>query len=435
MRPSGRLRIWLLLISATGGMALGPCPVPAAESNGPAKQSALGDTRVLPDHEGEIAELLLHYDSGMAYCLGPVYRDLFAALPDDVRLQVLCGSLPALLDFLGTWGDAAVAGGREVYLVNVGCEISPWARDRRIAKCHPISKMPAETVVPCADAEYETWQRNELTLPRLMESTGFVSGVLMSSLHIEGGNVVANTRHVFVGFNAVFENIHVEQLEDELDRVLGHSPILVGGPNGEAPWCHVDMYLTPVDDQTMLVASPSFAVTLLIPEAECGDVDPFLNCAEAGLAVQPALDAVADQLVSLDYAVLRLPAVVDEADEWMITYNNVLMEQRDGKRIVYMPIYHLPTLDLVAEAIYRSLGFEVQTIDVSRIYEYGGAVRCLANVTRRRPPTSPQTHTTRHRDGSIRVLNLGHRHAGASATTDGAVAGFLQSRPLQVRAR
>jgi len=430
-----RFRIRFCLVVATVGTAFIANAVPASGQSRPETTPLFDGARVLPDHEGAISEVLLHYDSSTEYSLGPVYRDLFSSLPADVRLQVLCASLPAVADFICTWGDTAVAHGREVYLINVGCEVSPWARDRRIARYYPISGTPAASVVPADDAEYVTWQRNELALPRLLESTEPASGVLTSSVCIEGGNVVANVRDVFVGFDAAFENIDIEELHHELKRVLGRRPILVGAAPGEAPWWHVDMYLTPVDDRTVLVASPSFAVTLLAQKAECGDVDPLLGCAEAGLAVQPALDAVAEQLASLDYTVLRLPAVIDEAAEWMITYNNVLMEQRDGKRIVYMPIYHLPALDFVAEAIYRSLGFEVRTIDVSRIYECGGAVRCLVNVTRRRPPTSPATHAIRHRKGSIRVLNLRRRHARASATADSTVVGFLQSQPLQVRAR
>ncbi|MCK4659010.1 MAG: agmatine deiminase family protein [Phycisphaerae bacterium] len=432
-----RFRIWFYLVVATVGTAFIVNVAPASEQGRPETPPLFGGARVLPDHEGAISEVLLHYDSSMEYNLGPVYRDLFSALPADVQLQVVCASVPAVVDFICTWGDTAVAHGREVHLISAGCEVSPWARDRRIARYYPISGTPAASVVPADDAEYATWQRNELALPQLLESAELAPGVLTSSVCIEGGNVVANMRHVFVGFDTAFANIDIEELHHELKRVLGRRPILVGGSQGDVPWCHVDMYLTPVDDRTALVASPSFAVALLAPEAadECGDMDLLLERAEQGLAVQPALDAVAKQLVSLDYTVLRLPAVVDEANEWMITYNNVLMEQRDGKRIVYMPIYHLPILDFVAEAIYRSLGFEVRTIDVSRIYQYGGAVRCLVNVTRRRPPASPQTHTIRHRKGSIRVLNFGCRHVRASATADSTVAGFLQSQPLQVRAR
>ena len=430
-----RLRIRFCLVVATVGTAFITNAVPASGQSRPETTPLFHGARVLPDHEGAISEVLLHYDSSMEYSIGPVYRDLLSALPADVQLQVVCASVPAAVDFICTWGDTAVARGREVHLISAGCEVSPWARDRRIARYYPISGTPAASVVPADDAEYSTWQRNELALPLLLESTEPTSGVLTSSVCIEGGNVVANMRHVFVGFDATFENIDIEELHYELKRVLGCCPVLVGAAPGEAPWCHVDMYLTPVDDRTVLVASPSFAVTLLAPEAECSDMDTLLECAESGLAVQPALDAVVEQLASLEYTVLRLPAVVDEAAEWMITYNNVLMEQRDGKRIVYMPIYHLPALDFVAEAIYRSLGFEVRTVDVSRIYECGGAVRCLVNVTRRRLPTSRATHAIRHRKGSIRVLNLGYRHVGPDATADGTVAGFLLPQPLEVRAR
>ena len=45
----------------------------------------------------------------------------------------------------------------------------------------------------------------------------------------------------------------------ELLRVLGRPYVLVGDGQHLTPWCHVDMYLTPVDDETVLVASASVA--------------------------------------------------------------------------------------------------------------------------------------------------------------------------------
>jgi hypothetical protein len=72
----------------------------------------------------------------------------------------------------------------------------------------------------------------------------------------------------------------------------------------------------------------------------------------------------------------------------MITYNNILIDERDGREIVYMPVYNVPPLDETAAAIYRGLGFEVHTVDVSQVYDLGGALRCMVNVTQRRQPNN-----------------------------------------------
>jgi hypothetical protein len=81
-----------------------------------------------------------------------------------------------------------------------------------------------------------------------------------------------------------------------------------------------------------------------------------------------------------------LPVIISPYAECMITYNNVLMERRQGQKIVYMPVYQCPALDAEAAAIYSALGFRVHEIDVSGVYGEGGAIRCLTNVTARRAP-------------------------------------------------
>jgi hypothetical protein len=360
---------------------------------------------VLPDTDGAIAEVLLHYDATLEHSLQPVHRDLFAALADDIRVLVVCPSFRSMTGFLQDWGDAAVGGGRDVYLINVGREVSPWARDRRIARHLPTDNTTSASIVPHDHTDYLGWQRNELTLASLLESTELACGVLNASLCIEGGNVVANGRHVFVGLDDLLRQFALDELATELTRLLGGEVVLLGASIGEAPVYHADMYVTPIDDCHVLVASPEFGLSLLDASESC-EGSSFAEIAERGLSLQPLLDAVATQLADLDYNVLRMPAVVDEAGEWMITYNNVLMEEREGDRVVYMPVYDAPPLDLVAGAIYRSFGFEVRTIDVSRIYQRGGAVRCLVNVTRRRfGPGAPElAPSAEHRP--IHVLDL-----------------------------
>lgn len=411
--------------------ALVPCAASALEGPDPQSFPLLDGARALPDTQGAIAQVLLHYDLTMQDHLGPAYRDLFEALPQDVRLQVICSSFEAVVDFLADWGEAAMGDAREVVLINAGCEISPWARDRRIARYHAVGGRPAASLVPGPSDDYTDWQLNELDLPLLLESTDLAGGVLSTPLCIEGGQVVANVQHVFISHDVLLENAAVDRPQEELERILGRPLVIIANPGGPGVWHHLDMYLTPVDERTVLLASPSFAVNLLSPspplhtvdtsmsppllkiKAAAGGSDALLSCTRQALLAQPDLDSIADQLRELGYTVLRLPVVVNEADEWLMTYNNVLMEQRGERRIVYMPIYHVPALDSVAAAIYRGLGFEVRTIDVSRLYAWGGAVRCIANVIARRPSTVDPNPILQERDGSIHVLNLARRETRA----------------------
>jgi len=152
------------------------------------------------------------------------------------------------------------------------------------------------------------------------------------------------------------------------------------------------MFLTPIDDSTVLLASEALARTLLAPggedaDLEFGDIDSPLGFCPSD-KVQHQLDGIAQALRGQGYRVLSLPAIFNNGEDWVINYNNVLMERRDGRRIVYMPVYHIPQLDEAAEAVYASEGFDVFPIDVSKLYRHGGALRCIANVTRRRQVTA-----------------------------------------------
>jgi hypothetical protein len=99
----------------------------------------------------------------------------------------------------------------------------------------------------------------------------------------------------------------------------------------------------------------------------------------------------------------------------MVTYNNVLLEQRGRQKIVYMPVYGVPALDRGSERIYRGLGFEVKTIDVSQIFELGGAVRCLANVTERSDSMKQASSPRRAGTSLVRVYTVVEADQGAQA--------------------
>jgi N-dimethylarginine dimethylaminohydrolase len=234
--------------------------------------------------------------------------------------------------------------------------------------------------------------------------------VLDSSLHIEGGNVVSNSRHVFAGENVLRENddIPEEELAEELRTVFGREYILVGDDDGEVPWCHIDMYLTPISNDTVLVANPRMAELMLSRYDGDGQETELGGGSELGACpsdlFQQRFDAVAALVQSRGYRVLRLPALAEAPDEWMVTYNNVIMDHRAGRRVVYMPVYDIPELDRLAATIYRSLGFEVRTIDVSEVYSRGGAIRCLANVTERRRAGVVAKKSTQ--DRRVRLLDL-----------------------------
>jgi N-dimethylarginine dimethylaminohydrolase len=168
------------------------------------------------------------------------------------------------------------------------------------------------------------------------------------------------------------------------------------------------MYLTPVSNDTVLVASPCLAALILScygeDEQESGSGGGSEPGSDAADSLQQRFDDVAALMQRRGYRVRRLPAVVKVPGDCMITYNNVIMDQRGQRHVVYMPVYGIPELDRAAEAIYQGLGFEVRTIDVSEVYARGGAIRCLVNVTERRHVGGVAKRATR--PYGVRVLDL-----------------------------
>ena len=363
---------------------------------------------VIPDTHGAIAEILLHYDPDVSYELEPVYRDLFAALPNDVRVKVLCPTATAADDFISSWDS--VLEGRVADVINVGLPISVWARDRCIARQSLDLRSIGATFVPVASWLYEPEKSNDLLLQDILHEARLAHTVMNSPLHVEGGNVVSNMRHVFFGSNLLSENSELPEsrLAVELNRLLGRAYLSVGDESGKVPWCHIDMYLTPISEDAVLVASPRFACEFFSDYDDWEDDDEY--CDELPGSVCPSdtlqnqFDGVAALMQRNGYKVYRIPAIVNVPDQWMITYNNILLDQHNEQRVAYIPVYDIPALDRTALAIYRGLGFEVRTVDVSAIYERGGALRCIANVMQRRQLSGTPQRASANR--GIRLLDL-----------------------------
>ncbi len=349
---------------------------------------------LVADDGGPIAELLLHYAANSEGELGATYHDLFQSLGPNVRLQVCCPNEASVEAFAQRWGPAASANGRQVQVINVNRPITVWARDRRICR-QTNDGRAAPCFIPTAHYSYDPEKQNDLVLSSLLWQSGLVPGVTLDSFHLEGGNVVSNRRHIFIGANAYDDNLHRFRSEPamfaELSKIFGRPAIAIQSRDGQTPWIHTDMYLTPVDSRTILVSSPTEGCRLLegqntitIPHRD-RQVQVEFDVLAADSVRQTQFDDVARQLTDLGYQVIRVPSLINVEKDWMVTYNNVLMDYQNGQRVVYMPIYHIPELDQAAAQIYRALGFDVRPIDVSPIFQLGGAIRCLANVTRRLP--------------------------------------------------
>jgi hypothetical protein len=364
---------------------------------------------LIPDSAGRISELLLSYDPELAGELEPLYRDLFAQLGPRVHVRVICPYPADGLAFAQRWQPAATADERTVEVVAVGMPVTIWSRDRCIARQSRSLRQRANVFVPAHSQEYYGEQHNDRMVHGLLSLAGLLPGLYSSPLHLEGGNVVSNRRHAFIGANVLIENTDLRRartLRPELRRLLGKPHLLVG--DGGVPWCHVDMYLTPLGDRTVLVASTTLGNQLLRDAAQAGDPRAvrWLCEIDESPATAERFDGVARQVTSRGYRVTRVPALVHDLGDWMVTYNNVLLDERDGARHALVPHYGVALLDDAGQAAYAAQGFHTAGVDVSRIYTFGGALRCVANVTARVPSRQRMTASAIAPGGRITFINL-----------------------------
>ena len=84
------------------------------------------------------------------------------------------------------------------------------------------------------------------------------------------------------------------------------------------------------------------------------------------------------------FTVIRMPMVLTESPRVYLTYNNAILETRDGEKRIYMPVYDIPDLDKAATAIFEAQGWKVFPVRVSKVYGYTGSLRCLVGIISRR---------------------------------------------------
>ena len=100
---------------------------------------------------------------------------------------------------------------------------------------------------------------------------------------------------------------------------------------------------------------------------------------------QRLFDAVARQCAAEGYRVVRMPTVSGLDGRTYLTYLNVILDRRDGRRIVYMPVYRdVESLNEAARKVWQDLGWEVRRVDCTASYVHFGSVRCLVNVLTRK---------------------------------------------------
>lgn len=351
----------------------------------------------LAEYDGAIQQIVIHQPEKL---VGQAWRatyDLLVAMP-DTTFTLVCDSKAAVDETVGRLRQWKLAERANIRILPVDGPLLVWARDRYIAMRRMTGEELPVWLTPKPPASFDAERRTrELLIPVAFNEIVPTCTQVDTRLVLDGGNILASRDRVFIGGNVIEDNKELGNADwtrATLKEFFGPNVTIVAEPDGRVPVAHLDMYVTILDGNRALVADPRLAKQVIASADEASrkalyerlyitpNMPPPIgpDFTDARIA---RFDAIAKALTDAGVEVTRIPYADCRGGDFIVTYNNVLQETRDGKHIVYMPIYEIPALDAAARELYESLGMTVKEINVSTICHLLGAVRCLANVVER----------------------------------------------------
>jgi hypothetical protein len=332
---------------------------------------------LVSDAHGSLTTVVVHHDRDFADSSFETLFDLASALDPRTELVVVVeqsAEADALRDALY---EAGLDGGPHWTTVATGYPITPWAKDRfgtlRLGPNPALAVPPARTRVTGA-------RGNDDRVPDLL--CGYLDGVQCEPLpfFFEGGDLLADERHVFVASNLLARNsIPRAEVVRLIEETSGREAVVLGDGPADVPDHHVGMFVTPLGNGVVAVADPDLGAQL-VGERELE---------ASGISMERDDDAlgrfhrVAADLEAAGLEVVRVPLLLTDRPRVYVSYNNALLEQRDGERIIYMPIYGIDSLDSAAADVFERQGWHVEPIRVGDLYQHTGSLRCLVGVVER----------------------------------------------------
>ncbi|MEM9190978.1 MAG: agmatine deiminase family protein [Myxococcota bacterium] len=356
----------LLLVAAAGTIAFA-----ALSAFGASAPSAPPPARLMPAAGGPIESLAIQFGDDSPERFLEVYRQIFAALRPETRVEVLVPSAEARSRFEAArieWGE----GGRDVRYIVVGRAITSWVRDR-LAILPTGDKAtllaPPQPMYGAATRVHDWW------VPcALRRRLGETAVVRVPPFQFEGGDLIADEDQAFVA-NPLFarnEGRSAEALLADLRAELGRSIVRIGGRTREVPNHHIGMFLTPLGGGRVAYGEPT-----LVPRSLELPVE-----ADRSAAMNQRFDHVRASIEAAGLTPVPIPIVASTTPFVFMSYNNVLLERRGDGLHALVPIYGSPLDDIALEA-WKAAGVHPHPIDVRSVFRLGGSVRCLTAPLRR----------------------------------------------------
>ncbi|PKK89455.1 MAG: hypothetical protein CVV64_14340 [Candidatus Wallbacteria bacterium HGW-Wallbacteria-1] len=359
-------------------------------------------SELMVDNDGAIERVVIQYSTTFEKEILPTFMTFLKELHSDISVTLVCETSQDA-DFMNSmikiWG---IIRPDRIDVRVFGKPITVWARDRFALRAFRDNDSVDAIILPILSEDEDQDRVNDMEVPGfIMAGKGVVTRSVTPGFFFEGGDMVSTSRRIFVGRNTLNRFSGDEkELMSIMRREFGRDVIMLGGRGSEELVCHIDLIFSSLDENRVVLGDPMLTRRLL-NESFSGDVVDSMAIREtldimkvSGIRpegslqdAQIAYGVIRRQLDDLGYKVTALPVIhcVDEDEEdYIITYCNVLLDYRDDGNYVYMPVYGLDRLDDYAESVFENLGFHVKRVDISRLYQLGGTVRCVTNVMGRR---------------------------------------------------
>lgn len=340
--------------------------------------SSVGPIAV-PDNQGEIERIELHYTAGAGDLLLPAYIDLFSSLADEIEIWIVAESMTHFDDLRTRLDSAGVT--RTLKPVITDFSVTPWSRDRYTLSMDIDGNY--YMVVPERSDGASQRRLNDWMVPWELAEFDPTLQVMAIPLRFDGGDLMVTQTHVIASARLLEKNLGTlvrsrQELVDALQHYFGREVFLFGEGPEQVPYHHVGMFITPMPDGSFVLADPDLAIELFGRQRA---LELGADLSEENLN---RFRAVHRLFREAGFATTSMPMLPLEGELNYITYNNLLMDvRRSGETHVFVPTYNIPELDAWALAEFQRLGAVAHGIDVEAIFVHNGSVRCLVNILAR----------------------------------------------------
>lgn len=337
--------------------------------------------RLLSDAHGALVEIEIQYCRAFHPEVGDTLEDLFRGLPAEVAIRVVVESRDDYAHLRRELLRKGVPALERLSPVITGFPVTPWARDRFVAMA--AGKRPV-LGVPSVRNPSPGARGGDEQVPGVLAA--LLPGTTCRPLpfQFEGGDWLADEEHAFVMANGLARNSPEDTdgrtaLIRRLEEALGKKLVALGEKPGDVPDHHICMVLTPLGGNRVAVADPDLGLALADREPAGVPADRSRDEAlfEGFRNIRRGLEREGFQVVSV-------PILLTTAPRVFASYNNALLERREGENRIYMPVYGIPALDRAARAAYEAEGWRVIPVRAGRLYRHGGSLRCQVGILRRR---------------------------------------------------